>query len=125
MDNLTLGQYASPWGPLAPEILLCALGLLLLVLDLVVPREKKHVLVGVALVGLLAALAACVAVLGNMGLMSGSPNYPKWLADCLRIDDFAMIFKILILVATILALLASPDYAKKRFTSGLGEYYAL
>lgn len=118
-------QFTSVIGPLAPEVILCGLGLLLLVLDLVTPRDRKIVLVWTSLVGLATALASCVIVLNAVGLGNGSAALPPWLGATLRVDELALIFKMIAILATILAVLASPDYVKQRVTSGVGEYYAL
>lgn len=90
------------------------LGLTLIALDLLLPRERKSLLPYVALVGLIIAAGFTLALSGQQGVSFGG---------ALIVDHLSIFFRLLFLAGTALVVLASIDYV--RYT-GLpaGEYYA-
>lgn len=102
-------------GLLAPELVVLGFGILLLLLDLASPR--KETLVSLTLLGLIIAanLTLALAGTGNGGLAFGG---------MIVVDDFAVIFKLLLLFTTALVVLASTGYSR-HFARFQGEYYAL
>jgi len=98
---------------LAPEISLCALAVVVILLDLVIKR--KWILGAVSIAGLIVPAAFTVALWGtNETSFNGM----------LVVDEFSLFFKLFFLVMAALVLLSSTDYAHK-FAAFRGEYYAL
>jgi len=107
---------------LYPEYILTALGLTILVADLVTPRASKRNLAWLTVMGLLLALAASALVAVSPPLRR---ELPGWAASQLTVDQFAMFFKLTVLIATMLVVLASPDYVERRIGHSTSEFYAL
>lgn len=99
---------------LAPEIVLLATALVVVLLDIFV-RQKK-VLAGVSLFGVVLAAGLSVILWGREPV---SIFY-----NLLWLDPFAVFFKFLFLIAAGLVVLCSQDYVSK-FQRFQGEYYAL
>lgn len=99
---------------LAPEILLTVLSLLIVLLGLLISEKSKNMLGYVSAGGLLASL---VFILGNMNAM-GSFFY-----GALVIDPLSQIFKLIFVIVSLLAVIASIAYF--RDNRNQDEYYAL
>lgn len=99
---------------LAPELVLVGTAILVIVLDLVV--ERKKVLAGFSVAGLLAAIGL------SLWLWGRGPDTS--FSGMLVIDQFALFFKLIVGGAAILVVLSSIDYAAN-FRRFQGEYYAL
>jgi len=98
---------------LTPEISLCALAILVILVDLV--TKRKWILGAVAIGGLIVPAAFSIALWGtNETSFNGM----------LVVDEFSIFFKLLFLAMAALVLLSSIDYARK-FAAFRGEYYAL
>jgi NADH-quinone oxidoreductase subunit N len=98
---------------LAPEISLCALASVVILLDLFIGR--KWILGVVSVVGLIVPAVFTIALWGT--------NETSF-AGALVIDEFSLFFNLFFLVMAALVILSSTDYAHK-FTGFRGEYYAL
>lgn len=98
----------------APELTLLAGALVIILLDLFI-KEKK-ILAGISI---LALLIACGFSLSLWSYPTTDTFYTM-----LAVDKFAVFFKILLLLACGLVVLASQDYVGK-FARFQGEYYAL
>ena len=98
---------------LSPEIALAVTGAAIVLLDLAV--REKAVLAGVGILGILVSGFLSFTLIGNGGTS---------FANTLIVDDFSIIFKLLILGATAIVVLSSVDYAA-RFRASHGEYYAI
>jgi len=110
--TLTLGQTI---GLLSPELLLLLAGLVILGLDAISPRkEEKPWLPRVALIGLAAALVATIMLWG----------YNTRVLSVLSCDPFALMVKMVALVAMGIVILASDAYIRAR-SRYPGEFYAL
>ena len=107
---------ATTLNLILPELVLCIVGLLVLVLDLIIPDENKKAWLPYAgLLGLGLALIAVVSLAGqNVSFLSGM----------LAVDSFAVFFKFLAILAVGLVLLVSIDYMKDR-TPYRGEFFGL
>jgi NADH-quinone oxidoreductase subunit N len=104
------------WVLLPPLIVLAAGGLVLL-LDLLPPRDSKAHLGGVALVGILGALVVAV----SLWLHGGDGRAFR---DMVLLDSYALFFDLLICYAAALVVMLSMDYLSR--TGGeSGEYYGL
>jgi NADH-quinone oxidoreductase subunit N len=104
---------------LAPQLIVLGLALLLLLLDVAVPRWRGAPMAYVTLAGYAAALVATFALIDtNETTFSGM----------FRADDFSMFVNIIVLVAGILSILISTNYMASRAEPGSmpsSEYYTL
>jgi NADH-quinone oxidoreductase subunit N len=98
---------------LSPEISICGLALVLILLDLFL--ERKWILAIVGATGLAVPFAFAVSLWGRDGTAFGG---------MLAVDNFALFFKFLFLGIVFLLFLFSTDYVS-RFRRFQGEYYAL
>lgn len=104
------------WNILAlllPELILCATGLGLVLLDLVTGRKRLIAFAG--LIGTLAALAAVALQFGESAEIFG---------QMIRVDPFAHFFKLIFYSVAALVFLISPQYVEQRNIHA-GEFYAL
>jgi proton-translocating NADH-quinone oxidoreductase chain N len=101
---------------LRPEYWLVALGLALLVLDLVVPAGRKTAVGWAAVVGL-------VLGLGPIASMLGEPSRTVFF-NTYAVDGFATFFKLVVVGSTALVVLSAMDYFAGQ-TAHEGELYAL
>ena len=101
---------------LAPELIACGFGMLLMLIEPFVPTSQKRWLARVALLG---AGAALVAVPWLMVLHPGAGFY-----NLVRVDGFNVFLHLVIYGVAVLAVLASQDYLERE---GLpqGEFFAL
>jgi len=97
-----------------PEISLAVFAIVVILLDLVVPRKGLLTLVSIA--GIAVAAGFSVVMWG----MSPQAIFSNMLA----VDSFALFFKLLFLGIAALVILASTDYVS-RFARFQGEYHAL
>ncbi|MFQ5829911.1 MAG: NADH-quinone oxidoreductase subunit N [Candidatus Methylomirabilia bacterium] len=102
-------------GPLAPVLVLASTAAVLLLLDLLPPRDRKEHL---GLVGLAGVLGALVLVLLRWG--RGGEAFRGMVV----LDDYALFFDMVIGYATGLVLLLSMDYIRRNGVEA-GEYYVL
>ncbi|MDR7419195.1 MAG: NADH-quinone oxidoreductase subunit N [Armatimonadota bacterium] len=101
---------------IAPEIWLGGLGLVLLVLDLFVPANRKSIVGWAAIVGLTLSL---VPILGMLGVTPRTVFFGTY-----AVDGFAVFFKIIAVVSTILVILSAMDVLRGQ-TQFEGELYVL
>jgi len=99
---------------LTPELGLCGTALLVILADLVV--ERKTVLAGLSVVGLLVAIGLTLWLWGQGPATA--------FGGMLVMDQFALFFKLILCGAAILVILSSVDYVSK-FPRFQGEYYGL
>ncbi|MPM60328.1 NADH-quinone oxidoreductase subunit N [bioreactor metagenome] len=101
---------------LTSEIAVVILALLIIVFDLLIPREETHRSLGyLAVCGLMGIL---VYTFTRYGVSATVYN------GFFVVDNFALFFKQLFLAATLLTMLFSFDYIEK-LTENRGEFYAL
>jgi NADH-quinone oxidoreductase subunit N len=100
------------------EICVVALGLALLLADLWLPAERKRLLGYAAAAGLGLLLLASLSGFGSCSQMGTAFN------GMFVQDALAVFFKRFFLVAAIIVLLLSVEFAD-RIGTGIGEYYAL
>ncbi len=106
------------WTVMAPELILVAAAALMTVIDLIMKDDWDRRWVGAF--GLAAVLAAGVFVVKGFG---GQPY--EILGNTYRVDDFALVFKALILGGTALVLLLSFTHLYREEVQDRGEYYSL
>ena len=108
------GLSISDFWYILPEIVLTIGSMVVLMADLVVPRERRGVLTGLS-IAMLAATGAAILVVG-------SPDPRVTVSGgLLSIDAFAVFFKLLFLAAAALTLLMSGPYLEVEETSA-GAY---
>jgi NADH-quinone oxidoreductase subunit N len=100
---------------LAPEVVLCVFGVLVMIADPFVAVPRKRVLGWVALVGALLSLA-------SVHIANHFPGSAY--SDLIRVDSFSMFVHVVVLVAVVLVILGSFDYLDQENIQR-GEYYAL
>lgn len=98
---------------LAPEISLCALAVVVILLDLFVGR--KWIVGAVSVAGLIVPAVFSILLWGSNQTAFGG---------ALVVDQFSVFFKLFFLAVVALVLLSSTDYSR-RFAAFRGEYYAL
>ncbi len=108
-----------------PELTLTILGLLVLVVDFLLPpatkeedRNSRHMLfAGLSIVGFFITWGTVNAARGHA--------LPDWARAQMTVDAFAVFFKVVVLIAAILTVCLTPPYLPKRIAGGHGEFYAL
>ena len=110
---------------LLPELLVLGAALLVILLDLVVPRDSRRWLgwfTGAVAVAIVASLVGPWAAL-SPGPAGGGGAELLW-GGVFVIDRLGLLFKAIFLLGVAIAAIGSADYAAGRFRH-LGEYYAL
>jgi NADH-quinone oxidoreductase subunit N len=102
---------------LLPALIVLGAGGLVLLLDLLPPRDSKAHLGGVALVGIVAAMMAIV-----VRWVIGSED--RAFRDMVLLDRYALFFDVVICYAAALIVMLSMDYLERTGAES-GEYYAL
>jgi NADH-quinone oxidoreductase subunit N len=103
------------WGALLPVLTVLGAAALVLILDLLPPRDTKEPLAVVALGGIVAALLVTVWRWG-----SGARGF----LDMVVLDDYALFLHLVICYAAGLVVLLSMGYLRRQGAES-GEYYAL
>lgn len=102
-------------GTLLPALIVVSTAIVVLMLDLLPPRESKAHLALVALGGVIAALLATLATWGRAG---------RGFRDMIVLDDYALFFHLVICYAAALVVLVSVDYLRRAGVES-GESYGL
>jgi len=102
-------------APLIPEMFVAIMAMVVLMLDLFLPKERK--VTG----GYIAILTCIVAAI--LTLQVGTPESVPAFYGLFVLDPFASYAKLLIYAGTALAIILSLDFIKDEF--GVGEYYSL
>ncbi len=100
---------------LAPEVVLCVFGIVVMIADPFVAAARKRVLGWLALAGAILALASVHIAYHFRGLAYD---------DLINTDTFSVFAHVIVLVAVVLAILGSLDYLDQQQIQR-GEYYAL
>jgi NADH-quinone oxidoreductase subunit N len=113
-------EYLINLHRIAPEVILCFFGIVIMLLDPLVGPTRQRAL------GWLAFIGTLVAIFG-VHLMehvtpAGGPTGAY--SDVIRADGFSVFFHLVILVAAALSILGSIDYLQEENIQK-GEYYAL
>ena len=93
--------------------------MVVLMVDLVLPRDRKSPLVGVSFVGLVIAAYCCLTLWGG-----GHKAFPSNALGTVVADDFSLMFQVILIIVAALSVFMSEKYIQ---TKGInyGEYYAL
>jgi NADH-quinone oxidoreductase subunit N len=100
---------------LAPEVVLCVFGIIVMIVDPFVGAARKRALGWVALAGAVLALASVHIAYHFRGLAYD---------NLINTDKFSVFAHVIVLVAVVLAILGSLDYLDQQHIQR-GEYYAL
>lgn len=107
-----------------PEIVISVVGLLILVLDFMLPPAQKDDVPKRNVEYTWLSIAGLVAT-GVSIFAARNGAIPEWAQSQITLDAFGTFFKLLIVLATILVLLITPHYVSQRLTGGYGEFYAI
>jgi len=110
------------WYLVSPELSLCVLAVVVILLDLVV--EKKSVLAVVSGVGLIVPLILSITLWGeNDSAFTWDIGGEE--VGMLAVDNFAVFFKVLFLGITAMVIMSSWEYVTAKLNRFRGEFYAL
>jgi NADH-quinone oxidoreductase subunit N len=126
--SFTYTVTAADWGRIAPELVLAGMVLIVMLVDLLLPRAEKSmkdsgptnywVLPSLSLLGLAGAFAATI-VLYIAG--DGQPAFNQMIGS----DQGSLYAYIILLSASALGIMLSPGYLRRINLPHQGEYYAL
>jgi NADH-quinone oxidoreductase subunit N len=126
--SFTYTVSAADWGRIAPELVLTSMVLIVMLVDLLLPRAEKNMkdsgptnfwlLPSLSLLGLMGAFAATV-VLYIAG--DGQPAFNQMVGS----DQGSLYAYIILLSASALGIMFSPGYLRRINLPHQGEYYAL
>jgi NADH-quinone oxidoreductase subunit N len=123
--SFTFTTSAADWGRIAPELVVAAFALLVLMADLLLPQPDKDkpagnylVLPALSLLGVVGALIASI-ILFNIG------DYQPAFNHMIGSDPGSLYAYFIILSASGLGIMLSPAYLKRLMLVHQGEYYAL
>ncbi len=104
---------------ISPMLVVILTAMVVLMVDLGLPRDRKSPVVVVALVGLAVAAACCLGLWGR-----GHKAFPSSALGTVVADDFSLLFQVILIVVAALSVILSEKYIQ---TKGInyGEYYAL
>jgi NADH-quinone oxidoreductase subunit N len=116
VDIETLLSYE--WELMTPEFIILGIATLLSLLDLFAGKKLQHKVLGyIGVAGILASLVSLCFLLG-----SPSANI---LEDTFRLDAFAKLFKLLLLVGSALVMSLAIQYSPEEGLTYRGEFYYL
>ncbi len=112
-----------------PELILGGAALLVLIVDLFLPRDRKWLAMPLSLFGVLGSLAATLTFIGDVSgdgarrtFCTAAQGVPPGCSFVM--DNFAVLFKVIFLVTAVVVLLLSLNYFEEgRYYQG--EYYFL
>ncbi|MFQ5813412.1 MAG: NADH-quinone oxidoreductase subunit N, partial [Anaerolineae bacterium] len=100
---------------IAPQLIVALSAMVVLVVDLALPRDRKSALAYLSLLGLALSFVASVLLWGQESLA---------FADMAVLDAFSLFFGLIFLIVTAIVVLLSLDYIVHQGIN-YGEYYAL
>ena len=105
----------NDWLSILPVLILSVWGIVLLIVELFVPKERSSLIGWLSMVGIVGAMVACMALSANR--LSG-------FSGMVVLDPLAAFISMVGLLATLLTVWASLNYIRDRGIER-GEYYAL
>lgn len=126
--TFTYSVTAADWGRIAPELVLIIMALVVMLVDLLLPKTGPNVresgpttYLVLPLVSILGLVGAFVATIILFGVGDGQQAFNHMIGS----DQGSLYAYIIILSASILGVLLSPAYLKRLKLVHQGEYYAL
>ncbi len=107
---------------IAPMLIVSITAMVVLMVDLALPRDRKSACVVVSIVGLVLAWVACF-LLWPSGTSTTAPP-PTAFNGSVVADGFALAFQIILIVVAALSIMLSEKYIQQKGIN-YGEYYAL
>ncbi len=101
---------------IAPLLTVIITGMIVLMVDLGLPRDRKSPLVAISAIGLIVAAYFCGSVLWTRGLTGFNGTIVA--------DDFAVLFQFILIVVAMISIFLSERYIQLKGIN-YGEYYAL
>src|SRR5712671_6050198 len=108
-------QVNAPLEMIHPLLIVCGVGFLVLIADLILPHGRKHWTATIALAGVAWAFAVTLAQWGQE-----QHGY----ANMIVLDDLSTLFNLLFLASTFVTILLSEPFLRSEKVEQ-GEYYAL
>jgi len=105
----------NDWLSILPVLILSVWGMVLLIIQLFLPKERSSLIGWLSMIGIVGAMAACMALSANR--LSG-------FSGMVVLDPMAAFISLVGLLATLLTVWASLNYIRDRGIER-GEYYAL
>ncbi len=113
---MTMIPSATEYLRILPELVLCAFGILVMLIEpLLGPENNRKGLGVLAFIGTLAALGATLVMAANPGMA---------FSGMIRVDRFAVFFHVIVLAVAAVVTLASLEYLNTQKLRA-GEYYGL
>jgi NADH-quinone oxidoreductase subunit N len=106
--------------PILPVVIVAGWAIILMIIDLFIPADKKHWIAWLSLVGIVLAFAQSV---GLWGYERGTFT-PEGGAPMVIVDNYSIFFNIILLTTAFLTVLFSVNYLSKA-NINRGEYYYL
>ncbi|HYL98098.1 MAG TPA: NADH-quinone oxidoreductase subunit N [Blastocatellia bacterium] len=106
---------------ITPEVVLTIFACAALILDVIVPRDRKRIVAWVSLAGVLASFTSLAIM--YMGVVRNQASRTGFF-DMIVIDNYAVAFKTIFLVGAALSILLSIKYLDEE-EAQRGEYYSL
>ena len=100
---------------IAPQLIVALSAIVVLVIDLILPRDRKSALAYLSLLGLALSFVASILLWGQEGLA---------FADMAVLDALSLFFGFIFLIVSAIVVLLSVDYVVRQGIN-YGEYYAL
>ncbi len=126
--TFTSSVTAADWGRIAPELVLIIMALVVMLVDLLLPKTGPNVresgptnYLALPIVSILGLVGAFVATIILFGVGDGQQAFNHMIGS----DQGSLYAYIIILSASILGVLLSPAYLKRLKLVHQGEYYAL
>src|SRR5215472_6111771 len=113
----------SDYIRILPELVLCAFGVAVMLIDPLLKPEDSRKNLGILSLG--GCLAAIAATFGQIAWLARDPSFsaPGWFG-MVRVDSFSIFFHILIPAISAICILASMEYLDTQKIGG-SEYYGL
>ncbi len=108
------GSLALEIQQIFPEISLSIFGIAIILLDTFLPKSKRHVATGIALIGIAVTAVFTLGLVGEDG---------SFFSGMIVVDDFSIFFRITFLIIGGLTILASSSYITRE-SLAVGEFQA-
>jgi NADH-quinone oxidoreductase subunit N len=113
----------SPYGPIDlrpiwPALIVALTGVVVLLVQALLPKGRSGPFAALSLVGIVAALV-------SVGILARGPGRGVVMGGVVAADDFSLFFHALLLGITAVVVLLSPSYLRATTGADRGEYYAL
>lgn len=109
------GSLALEIPQIFPEIALSVFGIAIILLDTFLPKSKRHIATGIALVGIAVTTVFTLGLVGEDG---------TFFSGMIIVDGFSIFFRITFLIIGALTVLASSSYTTREGLA-VGEFQAL